>query len=565
MDDNNKNGNRPLDPYEEQYRRQLEQFSRMAGSDSGGEVDLRMGSIDDAFAGEYQDNYNSQYPNGPQQGGYRQPARSGQRSQNSGRYDQQNGRRYNSQNSGRYDQQSGRSYNSQNGGRYNPQSDGYHEPRNSGYYELRNSGRYDQQSGGYYEPRNSGYYDGPQDDGYYSPYDDQPAPRRRPDRQGQRTGSRTGGDNTGVPAQKPRTQQPPKSKKKKSAKPQQKQRRYSSEELQFGSHAKGKKLAHEKRHPVRSVFTTIFVVLLAAFVGLNGMLYYYTGLVHQRPRGERLCTNGSLKSSKVTNILMIGSDTRDENEYGRTDSMILLSINSEKKTVTMTSFMRDMYVEIKGRNHSGEDVDFWDKLNSAYVYGGAELLMDTLEYNFDVSVDNYVYVDFFAFIDIVDSLGGIEVDVTDEEAAGMEDPMREQNYYLGQAGSTDLLTNGGRLTLNGNQALAYARLRYVGNADFQRTERQREVIGKMINKAKSSDPLTMNKFAKAVCSNLSSNMSRANMMLSAYKAVFSLNYEMKSLRLPAEGAYGYGYHGDQSTLDVDLDACRELLRSEIYG
>ena len=88
---------------------------------------------------------------------------------------------------------------------------------------------------------------------------------------------------------------------------------------------------------------------------------------------------------------------------------------------------------------------------------------------------------------------------------------------------------------------------------------------KIIKKVKASDPLTINRFAKAVCSNLSTNMSRAEMMLSAYKAIFSVNYEMKTLRIPDEGNYSFGMHGDQSTLDVDIEACRDLLRREIYG
>ena len=307
-------------------------------------------------------------------------------------------------------------------------------------------------------------------------------------------------------------------------------------QLQFGSHSQGQ--THTKRHPIQRFFSTLIVFLLIIFLGLNILLYSYVCMVNQRGRGERAVTGASMNSADVTNILLIGSDTRSPDEFGRTDSMILLSVNSSKKTVTMTSFMRDMYVEITGYDHNGEKIDTWDKLNSAYVFGGAELLMDTIEHNFDIAVDDYVYVDFFAFIDIVDSIGGIEVDVSDEEAAGMEDPQREQNKYLEQDSDTDLLTHGGKLNLNGNQALAYARLRYVGNADFD---------------------------AKTTLSKLSTNMSRADMMLTAYKAVFSLNYTIRSLRIPEEGVYSFGWHGDQSTLDVDLDACRALLRQELYG
>lgn len=216
------------------------------------------------------------------------------------------------------------------------------------------------------------------------------------------------------------------------------------------------------------------------------------GMVNKVQRGQRMNTDASMNSSDVRNILLIGSDTRNADERGRTDSMILLSINSTTKEITMTSFMRDMYVNIKGIDADGNDIDTWSKLNAAYVYGGAELLMDTIEYNFDIAVDDYVYIDFLSFVDIVDAVGGIELDISDEEAEGMKPPMAEQNKLLGNKKGTDYLDKGGKkLHVNGNQALAYARLRYVGNADFQRTERQRTVITKIIEKAKSSDPLTM--------------------------------------------------------------------------
>jgi LCP family protein required for cell wall assembly len=256
--------------------------------------------------------------------------------------------------------------------------------------------------------------------------------------------------------------------------------------------------------------------------------------------------------------------------------MMIISVNTKDKTITMTSIMRDCYATFEDLNTPG----WWwsDRINAAYWYGGVELTKSTIENYMNVKIDRYVLVNFNVFIDIVDALGGIEMDVTDDEAngypdadpygdntRGMQNPLDEQNKYLHNKKGTDYLPSGGHYNLNGNQALAYARLRYVGNADFERTERQREVIGKIIDKVKGSNPLVMNRFAKTTLSKLSTNMSRADMMLTAYKAVFSLNYTVRSLRIPEEGVYSFGWHGDQSTLDVDLDACRTLLRQELYG
>ncbi|WP_294409335.1 LCP family protein [uncultured Ruminococcus sp.] len=318
-------------------------------------------------------------------------------------------------------------------------------------------------------------------------------------------------------------------------------------------------------HPIRTFFKVLFVLIIVLFLLLNLLLLRYIGMVNIKESGERTVTNASMNDSNVTNILLIGSDTREENVNGRTDSMIMLSVNRTTKEITMTSFMRDMYVEIVGKNSSGESVDFWDKMNAAYVYGGAELLMDTIEYNFDIQVDNYVYVDFYSFVDIVDAIGGIEIEVTDEEAEGMRAPIGEQNKILGNEKGTDYLSGGGKILMNGNQALAYSRLRYVGNSDFERTERQREVITKIIDKVKTSDPLTIDKFMRSACSDLTTNMSKAEMLKMTYKGIFSLGYEMKSLRIPDDDSYTYGTHNEQSTLDVDFDRYRQLLRDEIYG
>lgn len=306
-------------------------------------------------------------------------------------------------------------------------------------------------------------------------------------------------------------------------------------------------------------------MILVCFLLFNLLILRYIGLVKVRKDGTRMHTNGSMQASHVKNILIIGSDSRDENSFGRTDSIILMSINSKTKTITLTSFMRDMYVNISGVRTDGSSIDTYDKINAACVYGGPELLMDTIEYNFDVHIDDYVYFDFFSFVDIVDSIGGITIEISDEEAAGMKAPMAEQNKILGKKKGTDYLKHGGKIHMNGNQALAYARLRYVGNADFERTERQRLVINKIVEKVKSSGPLTIDKFARTTMSDLTTNMSKMKMYGMVYKAMFSMNYKMVSLRLPAEGDYSYGWHNGQSTLDVDIERCREKIRKEIYG
>ncbi|MBR1423099.1 MAG: LCP family protein [Ruminococcus sp.] len=325
----------------------------------------------------------------------------------------------------------------------------------------------------------------------------------------------------------------------------------------------------KKSHPIRTAIKVILIIVIILFLIANLILWHYCGLVENVERGERTVTDASMHSPHVRNILIIGSDTRSADEHGRTDSMILLSINSKTKEIVMTSFMRDMYVMLPNYDLDGDGEYFGygdqSKMNAAYVYGGAELLMDTIEYNFDIEVDDYVYIDFYSFVDIVDAIGGITVDITDEEAEGMKAPMAEQNKIMNKEKGSDYLTHGGKLKLNGNQALAYARLRYVGNADFERTSRQREVISKIIKKVKSGGPMMMLDFAGTAAESLRSNMSQWELFTLSYKVLFSMNYKIVSVRIPADDAYYYDttYDG-QSILGVDFDKSKALLEKKIY-
>lgn len=321
---------------------------------------------------------------------------------------------------------------------------------------------------------------------------------------------------------------------------------------------KNKKVENNKRKsPVKRFFKWLIIILLLLVLIAELLIHRYVNMINVVDTGERLYTNASMHDDDILNILIIGSDSRSVEEQGRTDSMILLSIKKDTKEIVMTSLMRDMYVEIPNNG--------WSKLNAANVYGGPELLMDTIELNFDVRVDKYIYIDFYSFVDIVDAVGGIELDISDEEAQGMKAPMAEQNKIMGNPKGTDYLTSGGKLQVNGNQALAYARLRYVGNADFERTERQRTVISKIMEKAVTFNPIKLDKFAKASLSHITTNMTKLELQLLANKAPFILRYDTEQLRIPEEGMYSYGSHDGQSTLDVDFSACRNALKQKIYS
>lgn len=325
---------------------------------------------------------------------------------------------------------------------------------------------------------------------------------------------------------------------------------------------------HRKKKKHTSLFgkiiKRIIFSLLTILVLLFG-IYSCTALtvinkIDKNETGERFRTAGTLSRSYVKSVLVIGSDGRSEDDAGRSDSMILLSLNSRTNEVILTSFMRDCYVNIPNYG--------MDKLNAAYSYGGAELLMDTIESNFMIEIDDYVTVNFISFAGIIDAVGGIDIDVSDEEAQAINDILfSEVNQLMGDDQWADFLEGGGKLHLNGKQALSYARIRYVGNSDFERTSRQREVITKIIPKI--VNPAAINRIAKNVIPKVNTNMSSLGMYILSLRLPFAVRYDVKQIQIPADGTFYpedvWTASGDlQNVLQVDLNANYNILESEIF-
>ena len=143
----------------------------------------------------------------------------------------------------------------------------------------------------------------------------------------------------------------------------------------------------------------------------------------------------------------------------------------------MTSLVRDTYVEIGDRG--------FDKLNHAYAFGGPELAIQTINKNFDLNIEDYVTVDFWAVEKIIDAVGGVEVDVSNEEFPLVNGYLSELNANSPEGDYVSEITKTGMQTLNGRQAVAYMRIRYVGDGDFERMQRQREVMQVALGKLDS--------------------------------------------------------------------------------
>lgn len=253
----------------------------------------------------------------------------------------------------------------------------------------------------------------------------------------------------------------------------------------------------------------------------------------------------------VINILLVGQDRRENegNSPQRTDAMILCTVNKKTGTLTMTSFMRDIWVYIP---------DYYNqRLNMPYKLGGFPLLNKTLEYNFGVSADYNVEIDFSGFMEAIDTIGGVEIELTSAEAK-----------YLNKRGNWDIEENQhwklkeGANLLTGSQALAYSRIRQIGT-DFGRTNRQRTVLTALIEKVKTLGATELFDLARKLMPLIYTDMTN-NQILSLIMEMLPMlsNLEIVSQRIPMDKQYAFEKKGGADVIVLskeNLKVNKELL------
>lgn len=257
----------------------------------------------------------------------------------------------------------------------------------------------------------------------------------------------------------------------------------------------------------------------------------------------------------VSNILLIGEENIYKDNRGRTDSMMILTINKIEKSVKITSLMRDSYVKIPDHQDN--------RLNAAYSMGGVPLLVDTIETNFGITIDNTVLVNFNAFEKIIDILGGVDIELTESEC----EYLNETNYISKEECRTCVP---GINHFNGTQALGYARIRYVksinGEAnDFGRTNRQRTILSALFEKYKTANLTTLLNLMNEILPYITTDMTKSEIIDYVTAVVFMMPDEIESFRLPMDNSYqGVSIRG-MSVLNLDWDANRSALKTFIYG
>ena len=263
-----------------------------------------------------------------------------------------------------------------------------------------------------------------------------------------------------------------------------------------------------------------------------------------------------LSNDYVLNIMLFGADRYGD--QGLSDTMILLSIDNHHKKIKMTSFLRDTYVNIPGY--------YPHKLNLAYALDGAGLAISTIEANYGIQIDRYATVNFSTFKKIVDILGGIELYVTDNEIGYIN----AQIAYNGQ--SSYLYASEGMVTLNGQQALWYARNRggtfngiTYGGDDWDRTDRQRNFLEAVITNVKDASISELIQIVNSVGPNITTNLKKTEIQALLTKALTYLNYDIEQCHMPSDGTWSYGWNDAGSVILVnDWDAARRDLAEFIY-
>lgn len=324
------------------------------------------------------------------------------------------------------------------------------------------------------------------------------------------------------------------------------------------TNGKEKKKSKKSRKALKIVLIVILVlVVIIAAVFAAGYTYIYSMLEEMNQETINL-NEVSIDDavadelSDYRNIALFGIDSR-EDDYGRgnrSDCIIIASVNKKTNEVKLVSVYRDTYLLLTGRS--------LDKVTHAYSYGGAELAVSTLNANLDLNIEEYVTVNFDAVVDAVDALGGIRMEITSDEVKYINNYIDENNRVTGHNSSH--ITTAGTYNLDGVQALAYSRIRYTAGGDYKRTERMREVLEAMLNKAKTLSVSELINFVNIMLPKISTNIS-SNDIIGLAPALLNLNIsESNGWPEETQGAtIGGVYYGVPVTLSENVTKLHEEL------
>lgn len=313
-----------------------------------------------------------------------------------------------------------------------------------------------------------------------------------------------------------------------------------------------------KRKKIIIIISVLILIIVGGVLG-----YGYTMLAkinHKKlsqsdaELGISQSTEQQNKGNGITNILFFGLDARDPDVASRSDSIMVVSVDSKDQKVKVTSLMRDMYVDIPGKGSH--------KINAAYAYGGASLAIKTINADFGLDIRNYVTVNFFGLEKLIDNVGGVQINVSDAEAKVLNEYLAELNKLNGNKVPD---VKGGLQTLDGRQAVAYCRIRYVGHADYQRTERQRTVLNELFKKIKTQGMLKLPGTINTILPYVETSLSKTDIVSLSMQAMRFNTSSIVQYRLPVDGHFKSENINGEDALVPNMEENKELLHQFING
>lgn len=261
------------------------------------------------------------------------------------------------------------------------------------------------------------------------------------------------------------------------------------------------------------------------------------------------------QTKNTYNILLLGVDRRDQSWNGNSDVVMLVTVNMEKQKIYMTSFLRDLYVNISGIGVR--------KLNAASANGGPELAVQTLEENYQVQIDNYAMVDFNAMIDVIDALGGIDLEIDEAERVTANDYITCMCQDNEEDPEPHYIKEAGVVHLSGYQAVGYARNRYTGKgSDFRRTQRQRNVMTAILKKVQSGSYDSLTDVVKSIMPYITHDITQMEMIGILMKLNTWIGYDTVEQHIPYDNEY---YVENEILIPKDMSDTITKLNGLLYG
>ncbi|WP_242939851.1 LCP family protein [Roseburia sp. 499] len=330
-----------------------------------------------------------------------------------------------------------------------------------------------------------------------------------------------------------------------------------------------KKAMRKKRRKRKIILLVVELILLAVVLAGLWVWQKLDKIDTDEDFGKDVANEDLTADTKAilgeyTTIALFGLDNRANGNYksGNSDVIMIARIDNETKEVKLVSVYRDTMLNMMDK----DDEDAYSKANAAYNMGGPDQAVRMLNVNLDLDIKEYVSFDFNAVAEAVDLLGGVEVEISTEEAVAMQGYQEEVAEMTGKKSKE--LNVGGTYNLDGVQAVSYARLRYVGNGDFQRTERQRLIVNKMVEKALASDLGTINELIDTIFPEVKTSLTKTE-ILSLAKDAFG--YSMgENTGFPFDqetGSYKVSYQSKKAScvIPADLASNVKQLHEFLYG